>query len=190
MDNSRVYFALRQLANPTLTSLSASLSYMRALSQHGLQPGPSPSSNTAELDSHTLTLAVPPTAEIEQAMQVTKALLLRLKGSAEQHGAHTAVVSLAIDYHVSKERWQSRVAPYQGRKGTQWDRARPDSELEPYLQAQGIPYLYLAPAFQGYVSQTGRATHGELDAHMNATGSLLTASLIHDWLRQTNQVPW
>ncbi len=181
--NSRVYF----LARTAMPRLAPGL--YNGVMTTGLVAPLEADSDGWEIPPHYFIHALPAPAEIERALAIEQALFLRLKAGAARHGARVAVVSMPAHYQVNDGRWQRTLLKYPAMKGLRWDLARPDSVLQPYLEAHGILYLYLAPELRRQWLAKGRPLYGRVDTHMNAEGYLLVAQLTHDWLVGTGQVP-
>jgi lysophospholipase L1-like esterase len=99
------------------------------------------------------------TPEIEEAWNITKALIQELRTEVEANGAQFMVVSIPT--------LAQTIPPADG---TSWYCPRPNEELNAFLEAEEIPYLDLLPAFQAYSPEGGKLLYYERDFHMTALG--------------------
>ncbi len=99
------------------------------------------------------------TPEIEEAWDITKALIQELRSEVEASGAQLLVVSIPT--------LAQTIPPADG---TSWYCSRPNEELNTFLDEEGIPYLDLLPAFQAYSPEGGKLLYYERDFHMTASG--------------------
>ncbi|GAB4263815.1 MAG: hypothetical protein Kow0080_02480 [Candidatus Promineifilaceae bacterium] len=99
------------------------------------------------------------TPEIEEAWNITKALIQELRTEVEASGAQFMVVSIPT--------LAQTIPPADG---VSWYCPRPNEELNTFLDEEGIPYIDLLSAFQAYSPKGGKLLYYERDFHMTAPG--------------------
>lgn len=114
------------------------------------------------------------TAEIEEAWEITKAVILELKSEVEAAGAEFAIVSVPTTAQT--------VVP---RQNASWYCERPNQELNTFLEEEGIPYLDLLHAFRDYSDEGGRELYYARDFHMNEAGHHLAGEEIYNFITDT-----
>lgn len=113
------------------------------------------------------------TPEVQEAWDITKALLRQLDKEVAASGARLAVVGIPTTA-------QTIVPP----GGGNWYCQRPNDELAAFLQEAGIPYLDLLPAFRAYSAAGGAELYYESDFHMNTVGHELAGAEIYKFVQE------
>ena len=125
----------------------------------------------------------PASAVLQEAWEVTEALLLRMRDEVAAKGARFFVVVLTTGTQVHPD-------PQVRAESAQWlgvkDLFYPDRRLEKLCQREGIPILLLAPAFQEYAAAHQVFLHGFKDnlggGHWNQRGHALAGKMMAQWL--------
>jgi hypothetical protein len=124
----------------------------------------------------------------EEAVAVTKGIILKFKESVERHGSRFLLLSLSNAEQVHPEVGRQLKEQY----NVEWDYEQPDRILEDFSREQKIMYLKLMPAFRDHHLKTGQYLHGfgsSHQGHWNQAGHRLAADLIFEFLMNTNMVP-
>lgn len=108
---------------------------------------------------------------IENAWDVTEALLLELQSEVEANGAQLAVMIIPA---------APQIVPPDG--DAEWYCNPPNEVLGTFLDEAGIPYLDMLPAFREEALDGGGPYYFERDFHMNAIGHDLTTNLLHQFV--------
>jgi len=122
--------------------------------------------------------------DLQEAWDVTRLLIRKLKREAGKHGSRLVVVSIPFREQVDKGFWSEELSR-SAMKEQEWDLSKPDRLLAQFLHEQEIPVLLLASHFQKHlkkadlyhpVDKNGR------DGHWNARGHRLAAEVLYRWL--------
>jgi lysophospholipase L1-like esterase len=108
---------------------------------------------------------------IENAWNVTEALILELEKEVEANGAQLAVLIIPAAPQI--------VPPAAGEA---WYCDVPNDQLAAFLDEAGIPYLDMLPAFREEALAGGGPYYFERDFHMNALGHDLTSDLLYKFV--------
>lgn len=123
----------------------------------------------------------------EEAWQITQALILRTRATAERHGARFVLLSVPSKFQVDP-RYRERVTSEFPRM--RFDPELPSRRLRGFADEQGIELLDLQGAL---VRQSGAGHpplyHAFRDRHWNAEGHRVAASELARFLRQRRLVP-
>lgn len=113
------------------------------------------------------------TPEIEEAWDITKAIILQMREEVEANGSQLAFVILPTAAQV--------VPP---KEGAEWYCERPNLELTTFLNEEGIAYLDLLYPFRDYMLAGGETLYYKRDFHMNIVGNHLAGELIGQFVEQ------
>ncbi len=111
---------------------------------------------------------------IENAWNVTEAIILELEKEVEANGAQLAVLIIPA---------APQIVPPQ--EGEEWYCDVPNDQLTAFLDEAGIPYLDMLPAFRQEVLAGNGPYYFERDFHMNALGHDLTSELLYQFVDET-----
>lgn len=111
---------------------------------------------------------------IENAWNVTEALILELEKEVEANGAQLAVLIIPAAPQT--------VPPQEGKE---WYCDVPNDQLTAFLDEAGIPYLDMLPAFREETLAGNGPYYFEKDFHMNALGHDLTSDLLTQFVDET-----
>jgi hypothetical protein len=114
------------------------------------------------------------TETIQDAWDITKALIRQMRDDVEETGAEFAVVVVPASPQL--------VPP---NKGADWYCERPNIELSNFLQAEDIPYLDLLYPFRQYILDGGESLYYERDFHLNENGHELAGEFLYEFLMVT-----
>ena len=110
-------------------------------------------------------------AEIEEAWEITKALVQQLRLEANESGAEFAVILLPASRQIAIPR-----------DGESWYCDKANEELASFLEVEAIPHLDLLPAFRKHALTSEEPLYFERDFHMNSTGHGFAGDLISEFL--------
>lgn len=113
------------------------------------------------------------TPEIEEAWEITEAILLQMREEVEANGSQFAVLLLPTAAQV--------IPP---KEGETWYCERPNTLLTTFLTEQNIPYLDLLQPFRDHMLAGGDTLYFQRDFHMNINGNHLTGELLADFIEQ------
>ena len=111
---------------------------------------------------------------IENAWNVTEALVLELDKEVEANGAQLAVLIIPA---------APQIVPPQ--EGETWYCDVPNDRLTAFLDEAGIPYLDMLPAFREEALAGNGPYYFEKDFHMTALGHDLTSDLLYQFVDET-----
>ncbi|MAT99379.1 MAG: hypothetical protein CL608_19745 [Anaerolineaceae bacterium] len=111
---------------------------------------------------------------IENAWNVTEALILELEKEVEANGAQLAVLVIPAAPQI--------VPPQEGKE---WYCDVPNDQLAAFLDEAGIPYLDMLPTFREEALAGNGPYYFEKDFHMNALGHELTSDLLYQFVDET-----
>ena len=111
---------------------------------------------------------------IENAWNVTEAIILELEKEVEANGAQLAVLIIPAAPQI--------VPP---EEGNEWYCDVPNNQLTAFLDEAGIPYLDMLPAFREEVLAGNGPYYFEKDFHMNTLGHDLTSDLLYQFVDET-----
>jgi lysophospholipase L1-like esterase len=111
---------------------------------------------------------------IENAWNVTEALILELEKEVEANGAQLAVLIIPA---------APQIVPPEA--GSEWYCDVPNDQLTAFLDGAGIPYLDMLPDFREEALAGGGPYYFERDFHMNALGHDLTSDLLYQFVDET-----
>lgn len=109
--------------------------------------------------------------QVEEAWQITKALIERLRVEVQESGAEFAVVMLPASPQITVPR-----------DGEPWYCDKANQELAGFLEDQGIPYLDLLPSFRQHEMVSADPLYFERDFHMNSAGHKIAGEMIYEFL--------
>lgn len=115
-----------------------------------------------------------PLPVIENAWDVTEAIILELNREVEANEAQLAVLIIPAAPQI--------VPPAEG---AEWYCDAPNDQLTAFLAEAGIPYLDLLPAFREEALAGNGPYYFEKDFHMNVLGHELTSDLLHQFVDET-----
>lgn len=115
-----------------------------------------------------------PLPVIENAWNVTEALILQLQEEVEANGAEFAVLMIPA---------APQIVPPQG--DAEWYCNVPNDRLTAFLDEAGIHYLDMLPAFREESLAGNGPYYFEKDFHMNALGHELSSELLYDFVDET-----
>lgn len=113
------------------------------------------------------------TPEIEEAWDITKAIILQMREEVEANGSQLAFVILPTAAQV--------IPP---KEGAEWYCERPNLELTTFLDEQNIAYLDLLYPFRDHMLAGGETLYFKRDFHMNIAGNHLAGELIGQFVEQ------
>lgn len=113
------------------------------------------------------------TPEIEEAWDITKAIILQMREEVEAKGSQLAFVILPTAAQV--------IPP---KEGAEWYCERPNLELTTFLDEQNIAYLDLLYPFRDHMLAGGETLYFKRDFHMNIAGNHLAGELIGQFVEQ------
>lgn len=113
------------------------------------------------------------TPEIEEAWDITKAIILQMREEVEANGSQLAFVILPTAAQV--------IPP---KEGAEWYCERPNLELTTFLDEQNIAYLDLLYPFRDHMLAGGETLYFKRDFHMNIAGNHLAGELISQFVEQ------
>jgi lysophospholipase L1-like esterase len=111
---------------------------------------------------------------VEEAWDVTEAIISQLRTEVEADGAQLLVLSIPAAPQITPPK-----------DGETWYCERPNEILNNYLEEQGIQYLDLLPAFKEYSLAGGEPLYFERDFHINVNGHHLAGELLSDFFKET-----
>ncbi len=126
-------------------------------------------------------------ADLEEAWQVTEAILAAMKALTDSMGARLLLASVPNKVQVYQEEWDKAVKQY-GMRAEDYELDKPNRLLSEICERHDILYLDLAPALRRDVAQGGDP-YFTLDDHWNATGNRLVAQAIYDRLLEAGWLP-
>ncbi len=115
-----------------------------------------------------------PVPIIENAWNVTEALILELEKEVEANDAQLAVLIIPAAPQI--------IPPAEGQE---WYCDVPNDRLTAFLDEAGIPYLDMLPAFREEALAGNGPYYFEKDFHMNALGHDLTSGLLYQFVDET-----
>lgn len=115
-----------------------------------------------------------PLAIVENAWNVTEAIILELNKEAEDNGAQLAVLIIPAAPQI--------VPPVEGED---WYCDVPNDRLTAFLEDAGIPYLDMLPDFREEALAGNGPYYFERDFHMNDLGHDLTSDLLYEFVDET-----
>ncbi len=111
---------------------------------------------------------------IENAWDVTEALILELEKEVDANGAQLAVLIIPA---------APQIVPPQ--EGEVWYCDVPNDQLTAFLDEAGIPYLDMLPAFREEALAGNGPYYFEKDFHMTALGHDLTSDLLYQFVDES-----
>jgi hypothetical protein len=124
----------------------------------------------------------------QEAFEITKQSLLKLKASVEEREAKFVVVTNPASEQVYPERAEQLSRQY----GLAFDYEQPDRILRDFARQQSIAFFQLMPAFRKYHRETRKYLHGfgsSIQGHWNEHGHRLAAEEIYRFLTEKHLVP-
>ena len=112
---------------------------------------------------------------IENAWNVTEALILEMQKEVEANGAEFAVLVIPA---------APQLVPPQG-DGEEWYCDVPNDRLTAFLDSAGIPYLDMLPQFREEALAGNGPYYFERDFHMNELGHDLASDLLYQFVNET-----
>jgi hypothetical protein len=124
----------------------------------------------------------------EEAVEITKEIILNFKGAVEEHGSRFLLVGLSSPEQVHPEMGRELKNQYK----IEMDFEQPDRILEEFAREHGVLFLKLMPALRDHHLKTGQYLHGfgsSHGGHWNQTGHRIAAQLTFQFLKQQQLVP-
>jgi hypothetical protein len=125
----------------------------------------------------------------KEAVEITKATILKFKRSVEERGSQFLLVSLSNAEQVHKEVGDEVKEKY----NVELDYEQPDRILEEFAVKNGIMFLKLMPALRDHHTKTRQYLHGfgsNHGGHWNQTGHRIAAELTFQFLKDQHVVPF
>jgi hypothetical protein len=120
--------------------------------------------------------------ELEEGWAQSSAVLARIQGWCEMHGARFVVAAVPIPAQVDPEIWDQALATY-GLDPAHLDRTKPQRRLAEIGKHHGIPVIDLLPAFERARDASSERLYYERDIHWTPRGHLVAAEEILRVLR-------
>jgi hypothetical protein len=114
--------------------------------------------------------------ELEEAWQVTEALLSATRDEAEKAGATFVLVNIPAPWEIDPPFWD-RMRWFFGLPETGWDMSRPSQRLAEIAARRGIAYLDLSPAIRAALPTQPRLYY-QIDGHWTSAGHDLAARAV------------
>ncbi|MCC6603671.1 MAG: hypothetical protein IT327_10695 [Anaerolineae bacterium] len=111
---------------------------------------------------------------VEEAWQVTEALILELEKETAANGAQLAVLIIPA---------APQVVPPEG--DADWYCDVPNDRLTAFLDEAGVPYLDMLPGFREAALAGGGPYYFERDFHMTVAGHSLSSELLYQFVDET-----
>jgi lysophospholipase L1-like esterase len=128
--------------------------------------------------------------EWQEAWQLTRVLVRRLRREVERDGARFAVAVISGGHEVSERRLALRLyLARQGRARDRFDMDRSFRTVSRFLRRERIPYVALLERFRAHLRETGVDGYYQWDPHWNAAGHALAAEVIAEGLEDLGLVP-
>lgn len=124
-----------------------------------------------------------PSAEWEQAWDLTGQLLTRLHDDVRQDGARLAVMIVTARDDIYPEAWQRILDANPAMQGRQWDLEAPELRIVQWCNENAVPCIRLSPVFREHARQ-GESLHFMFDGHWNEKGHALAAQTVTAALEQ------
>jgi hypothetical protein len=124
----------------------------------------------------------------QEAFEITKRALLKLKAAVREREARFVVVTNPGSEQVYPE----RAAQLSRHYGLAFDFEQPDRILADFARQQSITFFSLLPAFRKYHHETQTYLHGfgsSIQGHWNEHGHRLAAKEIYQFLTERRLVP-
>jgi len=187
----RGHSALYRFLDPVLREGAPHL--MRPLVGVGLYP-PGRETKLAEAGPDYIPVAygiyaVPLTAEWEEAVRLTDALLRALQAESVAIGARLAVILPSAKDQLYPEHWQRTLTEYPAMRGREWDPEQPYRIVAHLLSEAGIPYLDLLSYFRAEAARSSSPLHFRHDGHWTPYGHRLAARRVAEFLRAEGLFP-
>jgi hypothetical protein len=124
----------------------------------------------------------------KETVEITKAIILNFKNSAEDHGSQFLLLGLSNAEQVHPEVGREVKEEF----NIELDLEQPDRLLEEFASEHGVHFLKLMPALREYHARTGQYLHGFGSihkGHWNQTGHQVAAELTFQFLKDQHMVP-
>jgi len=116
---------------------------------------------------------------VQEAWDLTTALLMRLSRDVTQDGGRLAVVIIPDAIQVDGQRWNEFLRRY-AVDAAEWDPAAPDARLAEICDRGRLRCLDLVPALTPRAAEM----YYRNDAHLTPAGHRATATAVLDWMRR------
>jgi hypothetical protein len=127
-------------------------------------------------------------ASWQEAVEITKGLILKFRSSVEERGAKFVLITLSNAEQSHPEKAEQLNRQY----GRSFDFEQPDRILKEFAKRESITLLQIAPAFREYHLKTGKYLHGfgsSIEGHWNESGHRLAAEEILKFLKEKHLIP-
>jgi hypothetical protein len=124
----------------------------------------------------------------QEAFEITKRIILKLRASVEARGGQFVMVTLSNAEQVHPEMAEQLNREH----GIEFDYEQPDRTLAEFARRESLTLLQLMPAFRNYHTKTGTYLHGfgsSIGGHWNENGHRLAAEEIIKFLVEKHLVP-
>lgn len=125
----------------------------------------------------------------EKAWEITKELLLAIRGEAASLNAGFLVVLINYDVLVHDDLWREALETYPHMADVDWDLGKPNRLLAQFCGNNGIELLDLLPAFRKEAVASNERLHLPVDGHWNRKGNALAADLIFRKIEGAGMIP-
>jgi len=112
-----------------------------------------------------------------EAWVVTQDLLLATRDLAISHGAEFFVVLIPAAWEACPEHWESILKKFPAMRDASLDTERPLTRFSMFLEANGVPFLNLLPAFRKDADKC-QSLYVHDDAHWTSAGHALATELV------------
>lgn len=130
--------------------------------------------------------------ELEQAWEITEALILQLRREVEADQAQLAVALFSpetvVEFMLHSEETQ-KIYKERNPALTELQIDLPNRRLAEFLSSQGIPFVDLTPLMVERQHVDGEALYMFGDSHWTAEGHHTVADLLAQWLAQNGLLP-
>ncbi len=131
----------------------------------------------------------PKREEGEEALEVTKRIILKLRDKVNETGAEFMMFSVTTILELN-ERFRENIYAKCPEAEEKMDIEKPQQILNEFVQENNINYLPLLPYFKKYKKDTGKYLHHfRDDAHWNTEGHILAAETVYNYLVENGLVP-
>lgn len=120
----------------------------------------------------------------QEAWEITKALILRIKEEAESRQAAFFAIVVPWEIQVSPRRFQAFLDDHPEFYMVSEGRREPEQRLEAFFEQEGIRHLMLLPEFERHPE-----TWNYIDGHLNETAHRLVSQLLLQALQAQGLIP-
>jgi GDSL-like Lipase/Acylhydrolase. len=128
------------------------------------------------------------TPEWQNAWEVTKRLILKLKKELEINKIGFLVVVIPNEFEFRPDKWDEVLDRHPNMKTLSFDKEKPERIILDFLETNNIDYVLLRPEFEEYSKEAGKDLHFHYgwENHWNVNGHVLAAQLIYKKLKDDN----